>query len=403
MKSVKNLHMENYQYLLPEKRIAKYPLDRREISKLLIHRNGEISEDIFNNIGNHLSGFNTLVFNNTKVIHARLLFTKPTGAKIEIFCLEPSLPSDYTLSLTSTRETVWKCLVGNLKKWKEDHLVMEIVVNGEDVKLFAERIDKSEGSVLIRFRWSAETITFGEILEASGHIPVPPYLNRDDEPLDSIRYQTVYSKLRGSVAAPTAGLHFTPEVIDKLRKSGFNTAEITLHVGAGTFRPVKSNTIGGHTMHSEHFSASRETIESLYSKEIIAVGTTSVRTIESLYWLGVKMLSDKAYGQEKLIINQWDPYNLENNISVTESLDAVLSYLDKNRLRHLEAITGIIIVPGYDFRFVKGLITNYHMPGSTLLLLVAALIGDRWKDIYQYALDNEFRFLSYGDSSLLIP
>ncbi len=403
MRSVRDLYIENYQYHLPETRIAKYPLEQRDISKLLVYRNGEISDDKFYNIGNYLTGFNTLVFNNTRVIHARLLFAKPTGARIEVFCLEPTKPADYALSLSSTGETEWKCLVGNLKKWKKGSLNMEIEVNGTKLMIVAEKRDVTDGSAVIGFRWDAESITFGEILEASGHIPVPPYLNRNDEPIDIIRYQTVYSTLNGSVAAPTAGLHFTPGMIEKLRRSGFKMADITLHVSAGTFRPVKSDTIGGHTMHSEHFIVSRETIESLYNNGIIAVGTTSVRTIESIYWLGVKLLTNKFPDPDSLIIRQWDPYHLKGTISIKESLDTILNYMEKNSLSDLEAITGIIIVPGYDFRFIKGVITNYHMPGSTLLLLVAALIGNRWRDVYRYALDNDFRFLSYGDSSLLIP
>ncbi len=403
VKSIKDLQIENYQYNLPDSRIAKYPLERREISKLLVYRKGEISEDRFYNIGNLLTDFNTLIFNNTRVIHARLQFSKSTGARIEIFCLEPIRPASYALSLSATGETEWRCLVGNLKKWKEGNLKMMIEVSNTKLLIVAEKTDVEDNSVLIRFKWEDKSITFGEILEAAGHIPVPPYLNRSDEPVDKIRYQTVYSALKGSVAAPTAGLHFTPEIIEELIKAGLKTSDITLHVGAGTFRPVKSDTIGGHRMHSEHFIVARETVESLYDNKIVAVGTTTVRTIESIYWLGVQMLTSKPPEPDNLVIRQWDSYVPGETISIKESLDAIINYMEINRLSDLAATTGIIIVPGYDFRFVKGLITNYHMPGSTLLLLVAALIGDRWKDVYQYALDNDFRFLSYGDSSLLIP
>lgn len=402
--SAKNIKTDKYTYNLPQEKIAKYPLEERADSKLLIYSKGTISDDTFNNIGRHLECGTTLVFNDTRVIRARLPFRKRTGASIEIFCLEPYAPSDYHLSLSSQNCCSWICLVGNSKKWKKGPVTMEIIHKGVKVTVSATREEKVKDGNIIRFSWQNSNLTMGEILESGGHIPVPPYLGRDDEEIDILRYQTVYSKTEGSVAAPTAGLHFTDGLIKQLMASGITREQVTLHVGAGTFVPVKTETIGGHKMHTEHFSVTCSTIQNLLRGSVIAVGTTTVRTLESLYWLGVILLESDPLPDHLPVVPQWAPYRkYKRDYSLAEALAALISYIDKKGESSACTSTSIIIVPGYSFRIVKGVITNYHMPGSTLLLLVAALVGDSWRNIYDHALGNGYRFLSYGDSSLLLP
>ncbi len=390
-----------YSYSLPESRIAKYPLEDRDLSKLLIYNKGTLSVSEFKSLPEFLPAQSQIVFNDTKVIHARLQFKKTTGAHIEIFCLEPFLPSDYERSLESKSEVQWKCLIGNQKKWKSGDLQHRFILNGTPVTLNAKKLSLTEGSNIIQFTWDPGHISFAEILEVAGTIPIPPYLNRKAEKSDSNRYQTIYAHIKGSVAAPTAGLHFTPGVIDKLTLRGFSQEKITLHVGAGTFKPVSSETLEGHAMHTEHFSISSEFLSGLIKNKgsIIAVGTTSVRTLESLYWLGLKA----GKNDFKPHVGQWEPYKKTADIKVKESLENLLNFMKKKNINQLEASTRILIIPDYDFRIIKGLITNFHQPKSTLLLLIAAFIGDDWKKMYEYALNNDFRFLSYGDSSLLLP
>ncbi len=403
MPTYKDIRVEDYRYALPDERIAKYPLSERDMSKLLVYRKGVISDDKFYNICKHLDTNHTLIFNNTRVIRSRLIFNKPTGAKIEIFCLEPHKPVSYEQSLESTTETEWKCLVGNLKKWKEGHLSMQISKDNQNFEVRAEKVSQTGDKVIVGFSWNRSDISFGEIMDLYGRVPVPPYLKRKDEALDKLRYQTIYSHTDGSVAAPTAGLHFSERVFDSMLIKGLDFENITLHVGAGTFVPVKTPTIGDHQMHNEHFTVSKPCLEALISKNIIAVGTTSVRTIESLYTLGIKLLNGYKPGDSKPEISQWELYEYKASVSVEESLMAILNYMHKQDIDTLEASTSAIIVPGYKFKIVKGLISNYHMPASTLLLLVSALIGEDWKTVYNHALNNDYRFLSYGDSSLLLP
>ena len=400
----KNISMESYDYPLPDERIAKFPLSQRDTSKLLLYKGGAISEDKFNTLPTHLPQNALLVFNNTRVIQARLHFQKESGASIEIFCLEPHTPADYALSFQSTESCVWDCLVGNSKKWKEGKLTRTIQMDGETVNFSAERVTTGSPQQ-IRFSWDNPAFTFAKLLDAVGELPIPPYLNRDAEESDKTTYQTVYSKIEGSVAAPTAGLHFTPEVFSSLAESGVETAEVTLHVGAGTFRPVKSETIGGHDMHTELISVPLEIIEKIAetNRTIIAVGTTSVRTLESLYHIGAALGRDPENPQS-LKVSQWQPYDSPSDISRAEAFRNIAEYLKANNLTHLVTSTQIIIVPSYQFKVVDGIITNFHQPKSTLLLLVSAYIGggEKWREIYDYALANDFRFLSYGDSSLLM-
>ena len=395
-----NIKIEDYVYDLPEDRIAKYPLDQRDSSKLLIYNKGKVSKDFFTNINRYADFNSTFVFNNTKVIQARLKFFKETGAQIEIFCLEPVDPSDYVLAFQQTEKVVWKCIVGNLKKWKDKTLKKIITIGNDKIELNASKRTQDGNAQIIEFTWNNNQFTFSEILENIGVTPIPPYLNRESESVDKDRYQTIYSKLKGSVAAPTAGLHFTEEVLNRLRNRNIRVEEVTLHVGAGTFKPVKSETIDEHEMHTEHFVVKKSTIENLLkSEKIVVVGTTSVRTIESLYWIGVKLVENKILRSH---ITQWEVYELPN-LSKQKSLNALLDYMNKNDIDEIDASTQIMIFPGYKFKLVDVLITNFHQPKSTLLLLIAAFIGDDWKKIYAYALNNDFRFLSYGDSSILIP
>ncbi|NPA67563.1 MAG: S-adenosylmethionine:tRNA ribosyltransferase-isomerase [Chlorobi bacterium] len=398
-----NININDFNYNLPETEIAKYPLPNRSDSKLLIYNKGKIYDKHFKDLPSILQKNDLLIFNTTKVIRARLIFRKLTGAKIEIFCLEPHAPSDYEQIFQETESCKWKCAVGNLKKWKQGKLIAEYTVNGKKISLEAKRVDGLNNYQIIELKWNNKNITFGDILEHAGKTPVPPYLKRDSEEIDKNRYQTVYSEQKGSVAAPTAGLHFTEELIKKLKDKGIKTANLTLHVGAGTFKPVKSDFIKDHEMHTEHFIVGKELILSLMSNKNnnVAVGTTSVRTIESLYLLGVKLQKDK--NPEALHLSQWEAYNLPLTLSPKEALTNILSYMDKNKTEYFEASTQIMIVPGYKFKMTDKLITNFHQPKSTLLLLVDAFIGNDRKKVYDYALKNNFRFLSYGDSSILIP
>lgn len=397
--NLKNIRIEDYTYDLPEGRIAKFPLEKRDASKLLIYNDGEISERHFFDVPEILNSDNMLVFNNTKVIYARVLFQKVTGAVIEVFCLEPYVPADYVQSFASYGRCEWKCMVGNLKKWKEGTIYCRYQIEGVEYQLAATQKVREENDVIVEFTWDS-SLSFSEVLECCGRIPIPPYLNRESEDDDKIRYQTVYSKNEGSVAAPTAGLHFSLPVLDALREKEVRIEELTLHVGAGTFRPVKSETIGGHDMHTEHISVRRNVVSHLFHhpEKVIAVGTTSVRTLESLYWMGVKrILGDADFNS----LGQWEVYSLPSFYSVKESMAALLLWFDEYDTELLKAKTTIIIVPGYTYRVITAMFTNFHQPQSTLLLLVAAAIGEDWRKVYHYALTHDFRFLSYGDSSLL--
>jgi S-adenosylmethionine:tRNA ribosyltransferase-isomerase len=403
MNTVKDISIEAYDYPLPEECIAKYPLAERDASKLLVLKNNEIQESQFRHIGDFLPKDALLIFNETKVIRARLQFRKVTGSRIEIFCLEPE--KDYQVAFSAVSPVRWKCLIGNAKRWKEGKLSMELSVGGKSVVLSAERISQNDQYAEIEFSWTPENLSFASVLEAAGEIPLPPYLHRDAEPDDRDRYQTVFARYDGSVAAPTAGLHFTQPLIEALHDKGFAFDEVTLHVGAGTFRPVATETIGEHAMHSETIIVRKSLIQNLMKqigKPIIPVGTTSTRTLESLYWLGV-MLKEQGTDLRPLHVEQWFPYKNHAPLSATEALQQVLDYLDQHQLTRLEASTALMIAPSYKMRVITGLITNFHQPKSTLLLLVSALIGERWKDCYRFALDHGFRFLSYGDSCLFLP
>lgn len=400
----RNIRIEEYNYPLPDERIAKYPLSQRDSSKLLIYDKGEVSHTQFSNIADLLPKGSLMIFNNTRVIQARLHFRKETGALIEVFLLEPYAPSDYELMFQTREECSWLCLIGNMKKWKEGALSRDINVNGMPITLTAERLGTHGTSQIVKLSWDNENVCFADLIDAAGELPIPPYLNRNTEESDKTTYQTVYSKIKGSVAAPTAGLHFTPEVLKDIDSHGIEREELTLHVGAGTFRPVKSEVISDHDMHTEYVSVSRHTIERLlaHNGQAIAVGTTSVRTLESLYYIGLHIMGGDT-SDNAMHVKQWEPYEQRENTSATEALTAILEYMTVNELETLNASTQIIIAPGYEYKIVCRLITNFHQPQSTLLLLVSALVGDDWHKIYDYALDNGFRFLSYGDSSMLIP
>lgn len=399
------IRIEEYDYPLPDERIAKFPLAKRDESKLLLYKDGQVSESVFKHIADYLPAGSLLVYNNTRVIQARLLFQKATGARIEVFCLEPAEPHDYALIFQQTERCSWICLVGNLKKWKDGLLTKKVAIQGEEVILSAEKKESHGDSHRIKFTWNNPKYTFADLLDAAGVLPIPPYLHRETEKSDLVTYQTVYSKIKGSVAAPTAGLHFTPEVLADVDAHGIGREEVTLHVGAGTFKPVKSETIEGHEMHTEFISVRRSSIERIQKNlgKIIAVGTTSVRTLESLYYIGVKLTSHPDATSEELVVNQWMPYEAENNrIPVAEALQHILDYLDRHQADKLVTATQIIIAPGYEFKIVRGIITNFHQPKSTLLLLISAFVKGNWRTIYDYALSHDFRFLSYGDSSLLL-
>ncbi|MDT3370195.1 MAG: S-adenosylmethionine:tRNA ribosyltransferase-isomerase [Bacteroidota bacterium] len=398
------IRIEEFNYPLPDERIAKFPLTKRDESKLLVYRNGKIDEAVFKQLSDYLPQGSMLVYNNTRVIQARMLFQKETGAQIEVFCLEPVIPHDYALVFQQTESCSWLCLVGNLKKWKEGALHKTIRMDDKEVVLSAERIKTTGDSHLVRFSWNNPQVTFAELLDAAGILPIPPYLHRETRESDLQTYQTVYSKIKGSVAAPTAGLHFTPEVLAGLDAKGFTREEVTLHVGAGTFKPVKSEVIGDHEMHTEFISVRRSAIENIRTNlgRIIAVGTTSVRTLESLYYMGRTLVNNPDATSEELVVTQWTPYHDTEEVTAHEALTALLDYLDRNQTDTLLSATQIMIAPGYEFKIVKGIITNFHQPKSTLLLLISAFVNGNWKTIYNYALDNDFRFLSYGDSSLLL-
>ncbi len=404
----RHIRISEFNYPLPDERIAKFPLPVRDQSKLLLYRHGEVSEDRFTSLPEYLPSGSLMIFNNTKVIQARLHFRKETGALIEVFCLEPIQPNDYALNFQQTGHVAWLCMVGNLKKWKEGILKREMTVKGKPLTLTAERGECHGTSHWIDFRWNNPEVTFADILEMFGELPIPPYLNRETQESDKETYQTVYSKIKGSVAAPTAGLHFTPHVLAALRNKGIELEELTLHVGAGTFKPVKSEEIEGHEMHTEYISVSRSTLEKLIAHDgkAVAVGTTSVRTLESLYHIGVTLLNNPETTEEDLHVRQWQPYEMSaetSAASAAEALQAIVTYLDRHRMETLHTSTQIIIAPGYEYRIVKAMVTNFHQPQSTLLLLVSAFVHGDWRKIYDYALAHDFRFLSYGDSSLLIP
>lgn len=398
-----DIRIDEYRYDLPQERIARYPLPERDASKLLVWDGKSISDRVFKELPALLNSDNLLVFNNTRVIRARLLFIKESGAAIEIFCLEPHEPRDFSQNLACAGPVEWKCLIGNLKRWKAGMLRAQFVHEKAGKTLFAEKLEADGDTFIVRFSWEDDQVSFGEVLEAMGHVPIPPYLGRNDEESDAITYQTVYARVDGSVAAPTAGLHFTPSVLQALTDKGIGIAEITLHVSAGTFRPVKSEMIYDHQMHTEHFFVTRDTLHALRGRTITAVGTTTVRTLESLYWLGIKCEEGRWPAEGIPHVSQWEPYNNDSRIAMESSLDHLISMMEQKQTDVLEATTGLIIVPGYRFRAIRGMVTNYHQPGSTLLLLVAAFTGEAWKELYSHALSAGYRFLSYGDSMLLMP
>ncbi|MDD7708462.1 MAG: S-adenosylmethionine:tRNA ribosyltransferase-isomerase [Prevotella sp.] len=417
----KHIHISDYNYDLPDSRIAKFPVSPRDTSKLLVYRHGEISDDIFYNLPKYLPQKSLMVFNNTKVIQARMHFRKETGALIEVFLMEPAAPTDYELMFQTRGECSWLCMVGNLKKWKEGSLVRNFDVAGSTINFKAtmrrDIIDAKSGGTnyWVDFAWDNPQVSFAEILDAVGELPIPPYLNRETQDSDKTTYQTVYSKIKGSVAAPTAGLHFTDKVLAAIDAAGVRREELTLHVGAGTFKPVKSEEIDGHTMHTEYVCVRRDTLQTLldYDCCAIAVGTTSVRTLESLYYMGVKLEANPDAAEEDLHVCQWEPYekadgtpvdgNLIDGITPQKAISNIIAWLDKNNLKTLHSSTQIIIAPGYEYKIVKVLVTNFHQPQSTLLLLVSAFLKGDWRNVYDYALSHDFRFLSYGDSSILIP
>lgn len=422
MTDTKHIHISDFNYELSDERIAKFPLQQRDHSKLLIYQHGEVSDDVFFNLPNHLPQGALMVFNNTRVIQARLHFRKETGALIEVFLMEPALPADYEQMFQTTGKCSWLCMVGNLKKWKEGPLMRDFEIKGKALTLSAtmdrnKTMEKSGGTnYWVDFEWDNPEVNFAEILEAVGELPIPPYLNRATQESDKTTYQTVYSKIKGSVAAPTAGLHFTDAVLHDLDQKGVVRDEVTLHVGAGTFKPVKSVEIEDHHMHTEYIVVHRHTFERLLQHDcsVIAVGTTSVRTLESLYYMGVKLAMNPQCTEEDLHVNQWEPYDLPHNeeglvlvdgepVSVEQSVRNLLDYLNRDGLEALHSSTQIIIAPGYVYKIVKMLVTNFHQPQSTLLLLVSAFLKGDWRKVYDYALSHDFRFLSYGDSSLLIP
>ena len=405
MDDTKQIRISEYNYMLPDERIAKFPLEVRDQSKLLIYKHGIVSEDVFTSLPSYLEAGSLMVFNNTKVIQARLHFRKDTGALIEIFCLEPILPNDYVLSFQQTQKCSWLCMIGNQKKWKDDKLSRGMVVKGNPLTLTAKKGTSYGTSHWVEFEWNNPDITFADILEIFGELPIPPYLNRKTQEKDKETYQTVYSKIKGSVAAPTAGLHFTERVLASLKEKGVECEELTLHVGAGTFKPVKCDVIVGHEMHTEYISVSKSTIQKLieHDGKAIAVGTTSVRTLESLYYMGAILNDNPNASERELHVRQWQPYDKPSKLSAVAALRNIWNYMENNGMDFLHSSTQIIIAPGYNYRIVQAMVTNFHQPQSTLLLLVSAFVNGNWKTIYDYALAHDFRFLSYGDSSLLIP
>lgn len=421
----KHIKISDYNYELPDERIAKFPLPQRDHSKLLVYRHGEVGEDVFYNLPDYLPEGALMVFNNTRVIQARIHFRKETGALIEVFLMEPAQPTDYELMFQTTGKCSWLCMIGNLKKWKEGSLKRDFEINGHKLTLAAtlrrgEELSEAQRKLTahsggtnywVDFEWDNGNVSFAEILDKVGELPIPPYLNRATQESDKTTYQTVYSKIKGSVAAPTAGLHFTQEVLDDIDRRGIVRDEVTLHVGAGTFKPVKSEEIDGHEMHTEYIVVHRHTFEHLleHGCEAIAVGTTSVRTLESLYYMGVYLETHPEASEDELHVGQWVPYDngldgqLVESISPEHAIRNILDYLVRNNLEALHSSTQIIIAPGYEYKIVKTLVTNFHQPESTLLLLVSAFLHGDWRKVYDYALANDFRFLSYGDSCLLMP
>jgi len=398
------IKIEDYNYPLPDEKIAKFPLEKRHMSKLLYKKGELLQERKFIDLPQLLPKNSLLVFNETKVVKARLIFKKSTGAIIEIFCLEPVEPvSDFQLAYQQKSPVVWKCFIGNAKRWKSGTLEMEFDNNGNTNKLYAQKVEQLSEGYLVSFSWDNNDLPFLNIISNVGFIPIPPYLNRKANEEDTVRYQTVYAEHEGSVAAPTAGLHFTPKIISELKNYGIETDKLTLHVGAGTFKPVVSETIATHKMHTEKVVIRINTLKHILVKlndPIIPVGTTSMRTIESLFWMAVKLHK----GDSSFAVEQWDPYELivESNFTSAKALTLLLKYLEENNIEELKGETRLMIAPGYNFRIASGLITNFHQPKSTLLLLVSALIGDNWKQAYDFALTNNFRFLSYGDSCLFL-
>jgi S-adenosylmethionine:tRNA ribosyltransferase-isomerase len=403
----KHLSIHDFTYDLPDERIAKHPLAERDSSKLLIYKNGNIESSVYKNIDSCLPKDSLLVFNNTKVVEARLLFKKPTGAVIEIFCLEPGDEyKDITTAMLQKGKVQYKCLIGGASKWKHGmKLQKHIEANSEQILLEASIVHRLSDCFVVDLTWQPDDLSFAEILHHAGVIPLPPYLHRDTEEDDKERYQTIYAKQDGSVAAPTAGLHFTDAVFNKLAKKNIQKEFVTLHVGAGTFKPVKSETMNEHEMHAEFIDVTTDTIKRLADyadKTIVAVGTTSLRTIESLYWMGVKAHKNKDISTEEISVSQWQPYEMEvENISTKEALTSLLKWMSQQGLLRIITKTQILIAPGYQLKVAKGIITNFHQPRSTLLLLIASIVGENWKKIYQYAMENDYRFLSYGDGCLL--
>jgi len=399
------IRVEDFRYDLPDTAIARYPLEDRSASKLLLYRGGSITRDRFSNLPGHLPPGSWLVFNNTRVIQARLIFKKESGARIEIFCLEPVHPAAYEQAFRAEGACIWLCLVGNVKKWKKGPIFLSARVNEREIRMEAQLLKRSGEGFHVLFRWDHPGLNFGEVIEQAGSTPIPPYLKRDAEESDRERYQTIYSMKNGSVAAPTAGLHFTEEMLKQLEQNKIPMAHITLHVGAGTFVPVKEQNARNHSMHSEQVAVSRSFLEQWLQRSdgAVAVGTTTTRSLESLYWLGIKIREQDLTDPSALAVVQWDNEQLPQDIPLSESIESLIGFCSHHDLEHLHFSTRLMIVPGYRFRTISGLVTNFHMPGSTLLLLIAAWIGEDWKRVYSYALKERFRFLSYGDSSLLIP
>lgn len=403
----KDLSVHDFTYELPEHKIARYPLAERDSSRLLIYKDGVISEDIYKNIHHHFSPGSLLLFNNTKVVAARLLFQKPTGAVVEIFCLEPPTQyADMTTAMNQKGRVSWICLIGGASKWKPGQLLEKrMALNGQEILLQARYLGKEKDSFAIELSWTPDSLSFAEVLQVAGNIPLPPYIKRTVEQTDSERYQTIYADTEGSVAAPTAGLHFTDAIFDQLTRKQIHREYVTLHVGAGTFKPVKSDTMSGHPMHAEFIDVSTSTIECILQypdKQITVVGTTSLRTVESLYWLGVKTTRHPGLPLDDLVVHQWDPYELKGmTVSAKTALESLLRYLQARKMDRIITKTSLLIAPGYTFQIPGALVTNFHQPQSTLLLLVAAFVGPDWRKIYTHALENDFRFLSYGDGCLL--
>ena len=398
----RHIDINDFNYELPDERIAKFPLEERASSKLLIYDNGEIRQSNFRNVAEYLPEGAMLVFNNTRVVRARIVMHKASGARIEVFCLEPHNPADYERAFQQRGQSEWSCIVGNLKKWKEGEVGIDFEYGGESHTLRAEIVERGTREHIVRLRWSADC-TFGELLEELGRIPIPPYLNRESEEIDNTRYQTVYARYEGSVAAPTAGLHFTEKLMADMRDAGFAFEGVTLHVGAGTFLPVKDDNAADHPMHTEHFSVTRATLENMLShaESIVAVGTTSVRTLESLTALAWRIRQEGSVHEER-VVGQWELYDIPESFRGAEVLATLVEYMREKGIEQIKAATQIMITPlGYHFRIVRYIITNFHQPKSTLLLLVSAYVGGDWQTIYNYALEHDFRFLSYGDSSLL--